>query len=228
MIGVFDDFLLTVYPHNYDVSIHVGRIVGGTPTDPDVASGWIKSRVSELPKDDIIRDEVAKVMLERGVEMTEALEAVNSNRHLNGFRRDENGLYIEGRQAKAMLKENFNIYAPKAKWGPSNKGTMSFIAEHLFVVEDKIHLGVDEPSDIQQRFVHTWRGTGIQLEEVVDDAVLNFTVTSDFEFTREQWANVWLRAQNNGIGASRSQGFGKFTVIKWDAISKAEAKKRAA
>ena len=62
------------------------------------------------------------MMVEREVDKEEAAELVDTLRHLNGFKRDENGLYIEGRQAKAMLKEAAMIAAnagklPAGKWG---------------------------------------------------------------------------------------------------------------
>ena len=34
--------------------------------------------------------------------------------------------------------------------------------------------------------------------------------------TAKEWAAIWLTAEKNGIGASRSQGFGTFKVVAWD------------
>ncbi len=67
-----------------------------------------------------------------------------------------------------------------------------------------------------QRFVSTFRGTGIQYEEYVEDAKINFTIASDYDFSEEEWAMLWLTGQEQGIGASRSQGFGRYKVIGWD------------
>lgn len=112
-----------------------------------------------------------------------------------------------------------NIRWPKDRWGPSNKGTLSFFPEHVFVQEDRIPLGVTEPTGIAQRFVHTWRGSGIQYEEYVDQAKVTFTVATESKFSEEQWALLWLTAEQNGLGASRSQGYGRFEVVGWKAIS---------
>ena len=38
--------------------------------------------------------------------------------------------------------------AEHQEWGPTRKGTRSFFPEHVFVVEDKLPLGVTEPSGI--------------------------------------------------------------------------------
>jgi hypothetical protein len=216
-MSVFEKYRAKAYPFNHRVTIRVARLAGGTPTDPKVAEGWLKTKLT-TNRDDLIREQVAEVMVERGVTADEATKLVDTNKHLNGFKRNASGLYIEGRQMKACIKEAANVRWPKDRWGPSRKGTLSFFAEHVFVQEDIMSLGVDEPSGVAQRFVHTWRGSGIQYEEYVDDAELTFTVACDFDFTDEQWGLLWLTAEQQGIGASRSQGYGRFEVTAWDKI----------
>ncbi len=107
---------------------------------------------------------------------------------------------------------------PKERWGISKKGTLSFFPEHVFVQEDILPLGVMEPTGIGQRFVHTWRGSAIQYEEYVDDAVIVATIATDFEFSDEQWGLLWLTGQEQGLGASRSQGYGRYTVTGWETL----------
>ncbi len=216
VVGVFDDFRAEFYPFSWRCEIQVERLAGGIPSDPKVVEGWIKSKFSSDTGDQI-RELVIDSIAERGVDDLDlAVEEVAKLRHLNGFKRDENGLYIEGRQVKAMIKEAANIRWPKERWGPSKKGTKSFFAEHVFVVDTRIPLGTSEPTEVNQRFVHTWRGTGIQYEEIVEDAVLTFNVVTDYEFKRAEWAALWLTAEANGLGAARSQGFGCFTVVSWE------------
>lgn len=215
-MSVFAKYQAKAYPHTYTGTLLVGRIAGGTPTDPNKAEGWIRTKLAA--HDDLIREAVAEVMAERGVTADQAAEEVAKNKHLNGFKRDENGLYLDGRCLKAAIKEAANIRWPKDRWGPSRKGTLSFFAEHVFVQEDKLRLGVTEPTGIAQRFVHTWRGSGIQYEEYVDDAKLDFTIATDYEFTEEQWALLWLTGEQQGIGASRSQGYGRYEVTRWEPV----------
>jgi hypothetical protein len=217
--SVFAKYIPQAYPYNFRVVLKVGRIAGGTPTDPKVAEGWLKTKLVDS-KDDLLREQVAEVMMERGVSTEEAAKVISKEKHLNGFKRElETGeLYIEGRQVKAMIKENANIRWPKERWGPTRKGTLSFFAEHVFVPEDHVGLGVSEPSGVNQRFVHTFRGSGIQYEEYVDDAELSFTVTTDYDFQAQEWAMLWLTAEQNGLGASRSQGYGRFDVVDWKKI----------
>jgi len=217
-----------VWQHAYRGRIHVTALVGGIPTDPRVAEGWITSKLAD--KDDLVRDLVAQTMIERGVTVDEATDIVTTNRHLNGFKRTDGGqLFIEGRQLKACIKEASNIRWPKDRWGPSKKGTRSFFAEHVMVLEDRLTLrrATDEPvtdaDGINQRFVHTWRGAGISYEEYVTDAEFGFTVVTDHAFTRSQWEELWVTAEMQGIGATRSQGFGRFAVVAWDQIDPKDA-----
>jgi hypothetical protein len=225
-VSVFAKFEAKAWPFVYAGTLHLGTIAGGTPTDPKVAEGWIKTKgaLGQDAKDDLIRQAVAEVMVERGVGADEAVAEVAKNKSLNGFKRDENGLYIEGRQLKAGIKEAASVaYAAgkllnggKNAWGRTSKGILGFIAEHVCVVEDRLYLGVIEPSGVNQRFVHTFRGSSIQYEEYVTDAKVDFTVKSDHVFTDEQWAMIWLTGEQQGLGASRSQGYGRYAVTRWE------------
>lgn len=135
-------------------------------------------------------------------------------------------LYIEGRQVKAMLKEAAMICVGAGRieprgWGTTNKSMKAFLVEHMFVPEDRIYLGVTEPTMVNQAFVHTFRGAGIKLEEVLEGAVLSFTIECDVDFEKASpgfWAQLMLTAEANGLGASRSQGFGRFKTTRFDRI----------
>lgn len=222
MDSIFDQFRDQAWPHKFEVQLSINAISGGIPTDPKVAEGWIRTKLGST--DDLLREQVAQTMAERGVTAEEAAKLVGDARHLNGFKRDAaHGLYIEGRQVKSMLKEAASIAVAAGKltlrgWGLTNKNLLSFLAEHVVVDDDKIYLGVHEPSDIVQRFVHTWRGTGIQYEEVVHDVKINFTVLSDWNFSDEEWAMIFLTGEQQGLGAARSQGMGRFRVTGWTRI----------
>lgn len=229
--AAFASYRQKAYPYQFVGTLHVGTIAGGTPSDPNVAEGWLKSKLAE--PDDLIREKVAEIMVERGITAEEATAEVDRLKHLNGFKRDENGLYIDGRQLKAAIKEAGSIAVAAGKlkksgWGSTNKGIRSFLAEHVFVLEDRLYLGVTEPSGIAQRFVHTFRGTGIQYEEYVEGAVISFTVVTDQKLTDEEWAMIWLTGEQNGIGAARSQGYGRYTVSSWEPVAQVKPLRRRA
>jgi len=221
-MSVFATYRKQAYPYRFAGTLVVSTIAGGTPTDPKVAEGWLRTKLG-VDNDRLVQEMVAEVMVERGVTADEAVPLVNELKNLNGFKRDEHGLYIEGRQLKAALKEAASVAVAAGKltgrgWGKTNKGLLGYLAEHVFVVEERLHLGVTEASGIAQRFVHTFRGTGIQYEEYVDDAKIDFTVMADHEFTDQEWATIWLCGEQQGIGASRSQGFGRYEVTKWERL----------
>lgn len=221
-MSAFAEYRQKAWPFTFRATLLVGTIAGGTPTDPKVAEGWLRTKLGA--KDDLIREMVAQTMVERGVDAETAAKEVDNLKHLNGFRRDpEKGLYIEGRQAKAAIKEAASVAGasgklPLKKWGLTGKGLLGYISEHVFVVEDRLYLGVMEPTGVVQRFVHTWRGSGIQYEEYVENAEITMTVVTDHDFTAEQWAMLWLTGEQQGIGASRSQGFGRYEVTSWERL----------
>lgn len=237
-MSAFASYQRKMYPHVYDVEIHLHSIAGGTPSDPKVALGWIKSKFQD--NDEFIRDLVLQTMADRGIGEDEAIEHAAILNRLNGFKRDEHGLYIEGRHVKAMLKECASIAQQekklKMKWGTyenakgeekGGKNAKSFLTEHVFVIENRIHLGRLECDEIIQRFIHKWSGSAIQYEEIVYDADISFTVESDHAYTDDEWAAIWTTGERNGLGASRSQDCGRFTVTKWERQDPAPKKRRA-
>ena len=140
-----------------------------------------------------------------------------------GFKHDEAGLYIEGRQVKAMLKEaasvlrvRFDIAAFKSK-----------VAERLYVTDQRIHLGVSEPTGSDERPIHVQTPQGprsaLKRSDYVDNAQLKFTIKAlddPMKTIREKnkvlpsaYVPALLEyASENGLGADRSQENGKFSV----------------
>lgn len=222
-MSVFDSWRDEAWKFRFAGQLCVGHLVGGTPSDPKVAEGWIRTKLGEKPEAEIERL-VQAAIKERGVTPEEAVKIANEMKNLNGFKRDDNGLYIEGRQLKAAIKEAVSVAAAADKlnargWGKTNKGILSFAAEHIFVQEERLYLGRTEADEIQQRFVSTWRGTGIQYEEVCHGVVLDFTILSDWEFAERDWAMIWLTGGRQGLGASRSQGYGTYEMTSWKPLS---------
>lgn len=224
-MGVFDGYVNKVYKSQYEVEILISEIHGGVPAHPKVAEGWIRSKY--LDRDDQVRQLVAEAMEGRGLDpadtpidssaMDEVIGDIINKKLLSGFYRRDGQLVIPGRYVKAMLKESANIAfgANKRGWGGTQKSTKSWFPEHVFVPEKWIPLGATEPDEIVQRFVHTWRGSSIAYNEVLHEAKAKFTVMSDHTFTKDEWGKLWVTAQNIGIGAVRSQGFGTFEVTDW-------------
>lgn len=223
--SVFEEFMKEAYPFEFAAKLRITSLFGGIPGDPDVADGWLRKHAGETTEEQLQR-QIAQTMVQRGVDVETATTMVK-NKKVNGFKKDENGLYIEGRQVKAAIKEAVSVAVAGDKlesrgWGMTNKSLMMFVPEHIFVVERTIYLldaegkHITAPSGVNQSFISTHLGTGITNTEYVDLAHIEFTVRADWPLTDKQWAMVWLTGQHQGIGATRSQGYGVYEVIRWD------------
>lgn len=162
-------------------------------------------------------------------QLEEFAEKQGESRQVNGFKRDDSGLYVESRTVKAMLKECTNILFAGEKWGVTRKGPKSMVAERLFVAPDKIYLGVDAPTGVDMFVGHVTgpqgpRSTLTRYEFVYQPRIeFQVKVARDF-ITDPQWAELWTLAQDNGLGSLRSQGYGTFDIEAWDNVTAAKKK----
>lgn len=210
----------------YRITIRLSnKIMGGVPRDPKVIEGWIKTRLG-MEQGDQLRAMVIRTMLDMGHDLgedptTEQLDAAISasvaDKSTNGFKRNADGLYIEGRQLKAMLKENVHILYGKQKWGLTGKGPKAYVAERVFVEEDAIPLGRQEPDGIEMFIGHVTGPQGprstLTYYEYCERAELAFTVASlQDSVKREHWEEIFEQAEHNGLGSLRSQGYGRFSI----------------
>jgi hypothetical protein len=207
-------------------------LCGGVPADEKQVTGWINAKLKDTRSPGEISELVLRTMADRAaagnaITQDEAIaEVAGSMVGQNGFKGDERGLFIEGRQLKAAIKEAVSIAVAGGKlakggWGITRKGLHSFVAEHVFVVEEKLYLARDgghlgAPDGTLQKMVHTWRGDAISYEDFAKEIDLDFVVMTDYRFSRDEWAMLWLTGEMEGIGASRSQGFGRYEVVRWD------------
>lgn len=230
--SVFAKHAARQFDHRYRCTIRLRTLAGGVPKDPKVVEAWLRTKLAE--GDDLIRERIAETMIamDNPVDGTSPVDAATAEvadmKTLTGFKRDANGLYEEGRKIKAMLKEAVNVAASAGHlaargWGKTNKGIKGWTVEHVFIPEDRIPLcrgdqQVAEPDGIATRFVHTFRGNGIAREEYLEDVEMTFTVETDADFSADEWATIWVTAERNGFGATRSQGYGRFDVVQWELI----------
>lgn len=228
-VSVFAAAKDKVWPVRHHTQLHVHQVMGGIPNNPRIIEGWLRTRLfGGEAKDVQLAEQVAKTALDRGVSDDEAVALVAANSNLNGFYRQGDQLCVAGRHVKAMIKEASSIalagghFGAQTRWGKTSKGLLGFVAEHVMVplefvgINDPEGEPVKEPSGISTHFVSTFRGTGISAEEFVRPAVVNFDVISDVDMTDPWWETVWAVAEEQGLGAMRSQGYGRFVVTRWD------------
>ena len=232
----------SVWKWRYAMSIHLHTLTGGTPSDPNVAKAWLTTRLGgEDARNQMLMSRLQQVITERMAaspkltqeEVTDA--ALNElAQNVNGFKRTPEGhLFIEGRTLKAMIKEATSIGLGSgvvpARLGLTKKGAPGFVIEHVMVEEDTVVLTRDgvpisAPDEIQQSFVHTWRGSGIDHSEVLHDVDASFTLIADLDL-EDLFPIIFSLSEQNGLGARRSQGSGKFVTTAFDRIDTGSKKK---
>lgn len=245
-MGIFDTQASSMFT-TYAARIRFrDRLMGGIPKNPKIIEGWLRSKAG-IEQEEEIRRALLRTLLEVGADVTpdmtfeeleKASEGLAAQRQTNGFKIGDQGLYLESRTVKAMLKESVNILYPSAtgKWGSVMKtnqkgetketgGKMpkSFVAERVFVSPDRLWLGRMEPDGVEMFIGHVMGPKGPQstltYHEYVEGAVLdmNIMVLRD-EVRAEHWPEIWVHAQENGLGALRSQGFGRFDIEQWERV----------
>lgn len=223
---MFEQYRNKVWPLEYHGRIRVHRICGGIPNDPNIAKGWLEKKLG-VTDDEQLQRLVLETMMEReGMTRDDAVKEVLNKTSVNGFKGDENGLFMEGRQLKACLKEGISVAVAAGKvkatgWGTTKKWITNYFPEHVFVVQDTLYMYDEDGKHITerpkptQRFVSTFRGNAISYDEVLPVVEIEFDVISDHPFKEEEWATLWVTAEQQGLGANRSQGYGRFEVIEW-------------
>ncbi len=206
------------------------RVFGGYPKNRELIRSWIKSRTGH--DDEQTDKQVA--------EAEAALEGqLLEESTWTGFPRDEVGVYLDSRAVKAMLRECFSV----ARIFVQKPGTKQ-IFQHALVVdglqnqdriylerEDGTHLG--EPDGNIERPIHpdTAQGKRSALkradyaERVEVEFLLRVLKTHPQEgrhIGRDELELALVIGQEDGLGADRSQGFGRFDVIKFDRLDSDE------
>lgn len=209
--------------------------MGGVPHDPKLIENWLRSRAGV--NDGELRALMIRTMVEMGIEVDQSMTLedlekastkIAAMKETTGFKREADGqLYIESRQIKAGLKETVNIlFAGDKDWlkHPNNatrKGARSFVAERVFVSPDHILLGRGDPDGVEMIIGHVTGPQGPRSTLGYHEYVQNPTIEFDVLVARdcvpeEWWPDIWNHFEENGIGALRSQGHGRFDIVSWE------------
>ncbi len=229
-MGIFDR--TTDLFSNYRATIQFrDRVMGGIPKDPKIIEAWMRTKTGIDDKEEL-RRAMFRTLSEQGIDVTDmtyeqaltASESLAGMQSCNGFKSGEHGLYLESRVVKSMLKECTNILFAGKRWGATKKGPKSFLAERAHISPDKLWLGTHEPDGVELFIGHTNGPKGPQSNltryEFVREARLTFYVrVIHDEVPHEAWPDLWVTAQENGLGALRSQGHGRFDILEWDKCS---------
>jgi hypothetical protein len=210
--------MIEIFRH-HRLTIHLSDIAGGLPADPRLVDAWQEANWRKsaklLPGDPADSAEAAQ-------RTGELLEGIPEEKGFTVFPRGPGGvLCIEGRQVKAALKESANILRQLVPVGTPKKVVplRSKLAERVFVVERLLPFTPEttEPDDVIERAIHVMTAQGprdaIKRSEIVKgrDLICTLKVLNDGLFTHEVLGTLLEHMAENGLGADRSQGFGRFT-----------------
>ena len=222
----FEDLQLQLYDRFAVNLTFKSQVRGGVPKAPDVQEAWIKATVSDEHR---VKDIVEQTQKETGSnDLTEEMVQEIKEGSWCGFKSNGAGPYLEGRCVKSMLKEGASVLRETLDLASFK----SKVAERVFVEEEEIPLGVDEPDGSEESPVHAWTPQGpitaLKRVDFVIQPTISFTIRALKQPLVTKGKNkihpaAYVRAileyaQDGGLGADRSQGYGKFTVDTFEAI----------
>lgn len=216
------------------------RCIGGCPNSKDLIMGWLKT------KNIASTDGELKALVEATASELDGKVEEKASAMWTVFKKNEQGIYIEGRQVKAMFKESANILRDmlvkaesKTKDGKEKvvkaersrfTNLKSRIAERLYVEENQINLlkgGAPMPAadGIDERPIHVQTAMGprtaLKRTDYVEPGTqVKFTVRhlNDNVVDKELIDVLLEHSSMNGLGADRSQGSGMFKVVEVKAL----------
>jgi len=199
----------------YDVTIKMrDKLIGGYPKNPDSEAAMLRARGLE----DLIPPAIDPATLSE--EDRAALKESSLQKSWTGFKSNGIGVYLESRNVKAMFKECANILKGPALLDVKN--FKSKVAERVFIEPYHIALG-DKPDGTDSRVVHVMTAQGprtsIKFFDYMEQPEISFTikVLQDGVVKEEHLRTILEYAQDNGLGADRSQNFGQFDLVRFEA-----------
>lgn len=209
------------------------QLHAGKPAQLDAAKAMLAARGLE---------EIVEAREQERPPEERAEEAVDEGLCEFHRREGKPGLWLPSNHLKAMIKENWSALgyrldatppsrrrAPKAEGEGERKkiqGSRGALHEALFVCStdptdrDWIYLG-EKPAGVRQAVAHTMGPKGprasLKRNEYVECVKIAFEVWIARAVVEkvpdESLADMLVHAQEHGIGANRSQGFGQFNVV---------------
>jgi hypothetical protein len=206
----------------YRVKLRIrDKICGGMPKNPDLIRDWVKAGTAH-------DDERTTVQT---AEALEALVDDTTEKSWNTFPSDDGGVFIWSRQIKALFKECASMLRVTVEKRGSKQ-----VFQHGFEIkglkkDDRVYLGPKEPNGYDEGPIHVQTAQGprtalkrvdyVLTPEVAFDVWVLATHAAETRHVGEDaLRSLLLFGQENGLGADRSQGRGKFDVLEFTRVSK--------
>lgn len=197
-----------------------GRLCGGVPRNKELIRSWVEASTG-------FKDETSEKLTQENADLI-----VNevAEKTWVGFHEDAKGIMIQARNVKACLKQSASLLQITVK----KRGSKQILAEGMEVKAmdggDRIYLGKKAPDGTDESPIHVMTAQGprtaLRRMDYVTDVTVDFQIwvlkTAPQENRHigvEDLERILCHAQENGLGASRSQGEGKFDVIKFEKVS---------
>lgn len=220
--------------YRVDIAIQ-GQFGASIPKTPEEITAMLEHRMPKKKPDGAIPiDELAAQVAEE-VKAVEDDEAPPFG--WASFKRDDQGLYAEGRTIRGHLKDcalqvagwyDGTVAHKKAGFREVKNFRAKFV-NRVYVVENKLHFGKKEPDGMETRFIQVMTRQGprstIKYVDYVNDVEFSFTLSlmNDGVIGLDEITTVLIYGSRHGMGAERSQDWGRYkfkiTAIEGDTIT---------
>ena len=137
------------------------------------------------------------------------------------FKRNEQGLYYEGRCIRGHIKD---CAQQIASFFPDIKAFKAKVSNKVYIETDVIPLGKAEPDGCEQRFIQVLSRQGPRSTkkfiDYVESPLISFSlrVLDDEVITEEMLRTIFEYGGTHGLGQERSQGWGRYRVVKLEEL----------
>lgn len=204
----------------YAVELQVtNEFMAGIPKNPELIAAWLEAR---QPSEAAIArrrengEEITAVadLAKRVAEEVDPTDDAEEKAWL-GFKKDSEGfLYIEGSNVKAHLKDCANVLQKLLDF----KALRAKLADRVYVENERVHLGADEPTGYYEHPVHVMTRQGPRSALKRNDYVMRpklafvLRVLDDNVIKEGLLRDVFEYGGTHGIGAERGLGYGRYTL----------------
>jgi len=206
------------------------KVYGGIPKSEEMIVPWLVGRGVPKPVAEELAVSISLGIKSKGERQEEVEELEPEvSKAWTGFLSDDEGLYVEARQVKASLKEAANILYRTPAYKRQLLGYRQVINHGVFVHPDKIRLMKDgevvkRPDGWDESPIHVMgpRGerTALKRQDYVRNATIIYQIWVTGGLLSEHLLKTMLTLnQEQGRGASRSQGAGTFDVKRFQKLT---------
>lgn len=209
----------------YRIEVQVRtRLCGGMPRNKELIRAWVEST---RPKNEEPDPAATEALVQADAELVVNEVAEKS---WTGFPEDaERGLFLPCRQVKALIKQSASLLAITKQ----KRGSKQILAEGCEVKaldgSDRIYFDRKTPDGTEEKAIHVMTAQGprsaLARFDYVTRPKLAFEIwvlkthaAETRHIGEDELVRILTHAQENGLGASRSQGEGKFDVLTFNKL----------